>query len=63
MEELEALAKKNEIHFDLVRNIVLSVYKNKNYSNQKIMRDEINRLLNQQWLHHEILKEIENENK
>lgn len=63
MDELESLAEKNEIHFDLVRNIVLSVYKNKNYSNQKIMRDGINRLLNQQWLHHEILKEIENENK
>lgn len=63
MDELKSLAEKNEIHFDLVRNIVLSVYKNKNYSNQKIMRDGINRLLNQQWLHHEILKEIENENK
>lgn len=62
MEELELLARKNDIHFDLVRNIVLSVYKNKNYSNQKIMRDGINRLLNQQWLHHDILKEIENEN-
>ena len=42
--------------------LILSVYQNKNYSNQKIMRDGISRLLNQQWLHHDILKEIENEN-
>lgn len=62
MDELEKLAEKNEIHFDLVRNMILSVYQNKNYSNQKIMRDGISRLLNQQWLHHDILKEIENEN-
>lgn len=61
--ELEKLAKKNEIPFDLVRNVILSVYQTKNYSNQKIMREGIDRLLNQQWLHHEILKEIENEDK
>ena len=61
--ELEKLAEENDIPFDLVRNIILSVYHNKNYSNQKIMKDAIERLLNQQWLHHEILKEIEDENK
>ena len=31
-------------------------------SNQKILRDGIDRLLNQQWLHYEIIEEIENEN-
>lgn len=62
MNELEKLADKNDIHFDLVRNIILSVYHNKNYSNQRILRDRIDRLLNQQWLHYEILKELENEN-
>lgn len=61
--ELEKLAKKNGVPFDLVRNVILSVYQTKNYSNQKIMREGIDRLLNQQWLHHEILKEIENEDK
>lgn len=61
--ELEKLAEENDVPFDLVRNIILSVYHNKNYSNQKIMKDAIERLLNQQWLHHEILKEIEDENK
>lgn len=61
--ELEKLAEENEVPFDLVRNIVLSVNHNKNYSNQRIMKEALERMLNQQWLHHEILKEIEDENK
>ena len=61
--ELEKLAEENNVPFDLVRNVILSVYHNKNYSNQKIMKDELERLLNQQWLHHKVLKEIEDEDK
>ena len=60
---LEKLAKDNGVPFDLVRNIMLSVYHNKNYSNQRIMKEAMGRLLNQQWLHYDILKEIENEDK
>ena len=63
VDELEKLAAANDVPFDLVRNIILSVYQNKNFSNQRIMKDAMERLLNQQWLHHEILKEIEDENK
>ena len=63
VDELEKLAADNDVPFDLVRNIILSVYHNKNFSNQRIMKDAMERLLNQQWLHHEILKEIEDENK
>lgn len=63
VDELERLAAANDVPFDLVRNIILSVYHNKNFSNQRIMKDSMERLLNQQWLHHEILKEIEDENK
>ncbi len=61
--ELERLAVENEVPFDLVRNIILSVYHNKNFSNQKIMKEALEKLLNQQWLHHEVLKEIDDENK
>ncbi len=60
--ELENLAQKNNVPEELIRNLLLSVYRNKNYSNQKILRDGIDRLLNQQWLHYEIIEEIENEN-
>lgn len=63
VKKLEMLAEENDVPFDLVRNIILSVYHNKNYANQKIMRDALDRLLNQQWLHHKVLKEIEDENK
>ena len=63
VDELERLAEANDVPFDLVRNIILSVYHNKNYSNQRIMKDALECLLNQQWLHHDILKEIEDENK
>jgi DNA sulfur modification protein DndC len=63
VDELEKLAKVNDVPFDLVRNIILSVNHNKNYSNKRIMKDAMERLLNQQWLHDQILKEIEDENK
>lgn len=61
--ELERLAEENDVPFDLVRNVILSVNYNKNFSNQKIMKEALERLLNQQWLHHGALKEIEDENK
>lgn len=61
--ELEKLAEENDVPFDLVRNVILSVYHNKNYSNQRIMKEALERLLNQQWLHQKALEEIENENK
>lgn len=60
---LEKLAKDNDIPFDLIRNMILTAYKNKNFSNQKRLKDSMDRLINQQWLHHDVIKEIENENK
>lgn len=63
IKELENLAEINGVPFDLVRSVILSVYHNKNYSNQRIIKDALERLLNQQWLHDKIRKEIEDENK
>ena len=60
---LASLAEENEIPFDLIRNMLLATYQKKNYSNQRILKDSLERLLNQQWLHYEVIKEIENENK
>ena len=59
--ELEILAEANDVQFDLIRNLILSVNKNKNYSNQRILRESLDRLLNQQWLHQDVLEEIEDE--
>lgn len=61
-ELLEKLARNEEIPFDLIRNMLLVTYQKKNYSNQKILRENLDRLLNQQWLHYDVIKEIENEN-
>ena len=63
MKELENLSEENDVPFDLVRNILLSVYHNKNFSKKRIMKEAMGRLLNQQWLHYDVLKEIENEDK
>lgn len=62
VKELEKLAKQYNVQDELVRNLLLSVYQNKNYSNPKILRDGMDKLLNQQWLHQNIIEEIENEN-
>lgn len=59
---LEELAEEEHVPFDLVRNMILKTYKNKNYSNPKILRDSMDRLINQQWLHYDVIKEIENAN-
>ncbi len=60
--EIERLAAEKDLPFDLVRNLILSVYRDKNFSNPKIMKKNFDRLLNQQWLHYDVLKEIEDAN-
>lgn len=60
---LEKLAEHNNVPFDLVRSVILTAYQNKNFSNQKRIKEAFERLLNQQWLHDDILQEIEDENK
>ena len=59
---LEKLASDEDIPFDLIRNMLLVTYQKKNFSNQKILKTNLDRLLNQQWLHYDVIKEIENEN-
>ncbi len=61
VEELENLSEQNDVPFDLIRNLLITVDYYKNFSNQKILKDKIDKILNQQWLHYDILKEIENE--
>ena len=57
---IEDMCNEFNVPSELVRNLILSVHQNKNYSNPKIMRKDLERLLNQQWLHFDILKEIDN---
>ncbi|WP_019680709.1 DNA phosphorothioation system sulfurtransferase DndC [Ruminococcus flavefaciens] len=60
VEGIEEMCSEFNVPSELVRNLLLSVHQNKNYSNPKIMRQDLERLLNQQWLHFDILREIEN---
>lgn len=57
--DIEEMCKEFDVPSELVRNLILSVHQNKNYSNPKIMRKDLERLLNQQWLHFDMLKEID----
>lgn len=57
---IEEMCSEYNVPTELVRNLILSVHQNKNYSNPKIMRKDLERLLNQQWLHFDLLKEIDN---
>ena len=58
--DIEEMCDEFDVPSELVRNLILSVHQNKNYSNPKITRKDLERLLNQQWLHFDILKEIDN---
>lgn len=59
VDDIEEMCKEFDVPSELVRNLILSVHQNKNYSNPKIMRKDLERLLNQQWLHFDMLKEID----
>lgn len=60
VDSIENMCEEYNVPSELVKNLLLSVHQNKNYSNPKIMRKDLEKLLNQQWLHFDILKEIEN---
>lgn len=48
-----------ELPYDLMTKLVLTTNQNKNFSNPRILRDKLNKLLNQQWLHQDIYNEID----
>lgn len=60
VKSIEDLCEEYDVPNELVRNLLLSVHQNKNYSNPKIMRKDLDKLLNQQWIHFDILREIDN---
>ncbi len=59
---LKELADDEGLDFALVRDLILTTEKNKFYSNPKILKGELDKAINKQWVHHEYLKELENEN-
>lgn len=52
---------QEEIPFDLIRNLIFETTKNKHFSNPKILRSALEKCLSQQWLHVDVIKELEYE--
>lgn len=61
LNDLKVLAEECDVPIELLRNMILTAEKNKSFSNPKIMKDALDKMMNQQWLHYEILEKIENE--
>lgn len=59
---MEELCDEYDIPIELVRDMILSACQNMHYANPKILKTALDKLLHQQWLHYETLKEVENEN-
>lgn len=53
------MCRVQNLPYDLITNLVLTTNQNKNFSNPRILRDKLSKLLNQQWLHKEIFDEID----
>lgn len=58
-EMLNTFCDEAEIPRDLMTNLLLTTHKNKNFSNPRILRDSLNKIFNQQWLHHEVTSAID----
>lgn len=52
---------QEEIPFDLIKNLIFQTTKNKHFSNPKILRSALEKCLTQQWLHVDVIKELEYE--
>jgi len=61
IETLKQNAVDSDIPFDLMRNLIFATTKNKHFSNPKVMRTALEKSLTQQWLHVDVIKELENE--
>lgn len=56
------LCVEMDINYDLVRDLILSANRNKNFSNPKKLKEGLEKTMNQQWIHYDIIKELDNEN-
>ena len=60
--KLEELSTSTDVPFDLIKKLIFETTKNKHFSNPKILRNALEKSLTQQWLHFDVMREIENEN-
>ena len=58
---LEKCVEEADLPFDLVRNLIFATTKNKHFSNPKVLKTALEKSLTQQWLHVDVIRELENE--
>lgn len=54
-------AKNNDLPLQLIKNMIFATEKNKYFSNPKILKQSLEKTISQQWLHFEIMRELEYE--
>lgn len=59
---LEKYTTEDEIPYDLMRSLIFATTKNKCFSNPKVLKTALEKSLTQQWLHVDVIRELENEN-
>ena len=64
VKDIERIAEKYNIEAELMEKLIVSVDKNKHYTRSNTMKKEVTRIINQEWLHQDMLIEGKNnENK
>ena len=57
--EIEQIARKYNLKPELMEKLIVSVDKNKHYTRSNIIKKEVTRIINQEWLHQDSLPEEE----
>ena len=61
---MKSLCQKYDVPFDLVARLLISVDNTKFYTRSSVSAREVEKIMNQGWLHYEKIQEgLENENK
>jgi len=57
--EIEQIARKYNLEPELMEKLIVSVDKNKHYTRSNVIKKEVTRIINQEWLHQDSLPEEE----
>lgn len=62
LEEISSLCDKHSLPNDLIKKLLIETNKYKHFTNKTILNKSISKLLNQRYLHKNLIEEIENDN-
>ena len=55
VEEIKSIAQKHDVEPELMEKLIVSVDKNKHYTRSNAIKKEVNKIVNQEWLHQDVL--------